>query len=60
MDRRGGYQDFPSILFCPTVSNFSVGESFIVALVSGVENVWIGRGGRSIKIFCRKLFVSRC
>ena len=33
-------------------------ESFTVALISGIENVWI-KGG-SIKSFRRKIFVSQC
>ena len=32
--RRGGYQDFPSKIFCLTVPKDYVGESFLVALVS--------------------------
>ena len=53
-----GYEDFPSKKFCLTVPKSSVGESFTVALISGIEKVWI-RGG-SIKIFRRKFFVSHC
>ena len=36
----------------------SVGESFTVASISGIEKVCI-RGG-SITIFCRKSFLSQC
>ena len=57
-DGGGEYQDFPSFFFCLTVPKISVGESFTVAIISGIEKVWI-RGG-SIKIFCRKFFVSQC
>ena len=44
LDKRGEYQDFPSKIFCLTVRKFSVGESFTVALISGIEKVWIGGG----------------
>ena len=48
MDKGGGeYQDFPSKIFCLTVPKISVGESFTVALNSGIEKVWIRRGGVS-------------
>ncbi len=43
--RGGGYQDFPSKVFCLTVPKISVGESFAVALISGTEKVcrrWVG------------------
>ena len=61
MDKRGGgeFQDFQSKIFSLTVPKISVGESFTVALFSGIEKVWIREGG-SIKIFRRKLFVSQC
>ncbi len=56
----GGYQDFPSKIFCLTVpTKNSVGESFIVALFSGIEKVWRRGGGGSIKVFRRKYFVSQ-
>ena len=41
------------------VPKFSEDESFTAALFSGIEEVWIKVGG-SIKIFCRKLYVSQC
>ena len=49
MDKRGEgrrreYQDFPSKIFCLTVPKISVEESFTVAIISGIEKVWI-RGG---------------
>ena len=48
MDKTGGeYQDFPSKIFCLTVPKISVGESFTVALISGIEKVWIRGGGVS-------------
>ena len=40
----GGYQHFPSKIFCLTVPKFSVGKPFSVSLLSGIEKVWI-RGG---------------
>ena len=43
----GGYQDFPSKVFCLTVPKISVGESFTVAIISGIEKVWIREGGAS-------------
>ncbi len=51
--RRGGggeYQGFPSKIFCLTASNFSVVESFTVALIFGEE----GGGYQNFKskIFC--------
>ena len=49
-----GYQDFPSKIFCLTVPKISVREAFTVAIISGIEKVWI-RGGVSrflSKIFC--------
>ena len=58
LDKRGEYHDFLSKIFCLTVPKTSVWESFTVALISGIEKVWI-RGG-SITIFCRKFFVSQC
>ena len=54
-ERGGGYQDFPSKVFCLRVPKISVGESFTVAIVSGIKKIWF-RGG-SIKIFRRKFFV---
>ena len=36
-----------------------VGESFTVALISGIAKVWI-TGAGSIQSLCRKLFVSQC
>ena len=37
-----------SKFFCLTVPKISVGESFIAALISGTEKVWIRSGGISI------------
>ena len=63
MDETGGggggeYQAFPSKLFLSHSAEISVGESFTVALISGIEKVWL-KGG-SIKIFHRKFFVLQC
>ena len=45
LDKRcGEYHDFPSNNFCLTVPKIFVGEPFSVALISGIEKVWIGRG----------------
>ena len=41
---RRWYQDFPSKLFCLTVPKNSVGESFTVALILGMENVKMREG----------------
>ena len=46
LHKRGEYHDFLSKKFSLTVRKFSVGESFTVALISGIEKVWI-RGGVS-------------
>ena len=57
LDKKGGYQNFTSKIFCLTVAKNSVGESFTVASISGPEKVWI-RGGRGeyqcllSKFFC--------
>ncbi len=55
-ERGGGVSRFSVENFCLTVpTKFSVGESFIVALISGIEKVW-RRGGEyqgfPSKIFC--------
>ena len=58
LDKRvggGEYQDFPSKIFCLTVPKISVGESFTVSIISGIEKVWIRGGGHQDfpwKIFC--------
>ncbi len=58
MDKRG-LQDFLSETFCLTVPKITVGESFRLSLISGIEKIWTRVGG-SIKIFRRKCFVSEC
>ena len=52
----GGYEDFPSEVFCLTLPRKFVVEPFGVSIFPGIENVWIRRGG-SIKIF-RRNFLS--
>ena len=60
LDKRGvEYQDSPSKTLGLTKPKNSVGKSFNVALIWGVEKVWI-RGGESIKIFRRNNFNSQC
>ena len=59
MEKKGGaeYQDSTSKMFCLTLPKHSVGKSFSVALISGIEKVEI-KGGMSIKIFCPNFFLS--
>ena len=57
MDKRGGYQDFPSETFCLTVPKILVGEPFSVSLTSGIEKIFAYEG--NITIFCRKFVVSQ-
>ena len=45
MDKKGEYQDVPAKSFRLIVPKISVAETFIVALSSGTENVWIRRRG---------------
>ena len=40
----GEYQDFPSKITCLTVPKLSGGESFAIALISGIKKVWIRKG----------------
>ena len=51
--RRGEYQDFPSKFFCLTVPKNFAFQSFTVAIISGIEKVWIRRGASrfSVEIF---------
>ena len=59
MDKRGGgeeYQDFLSKFCCFIVPKFSVGESFTVALITGIEKVWIR--DRGVSIFFVENFLS--
>ena len=58
MDKRGGggeFQDFPSKIFCLTVPKISVEESFTVAIISGIEKVWIKGGVSRLSV---EVFVS--
>ena len=55
MDKRGGgYQDFPSKVFCLTVPKIFVGEPFSVSLISGVEKICASEG--YVTIFLRIVF----
>ena len=56
---RGGYQDFPSKIFCLTVLKTFVEEPF-VSLYSGTENVWIGGGGCLLSRFSVLKTLSHC
>ena len=48
LDKRGGsIKIFRGKIFCLTVPKVSVGESFTVALNSGIEKIWIREGGVS-------------
>ena len=58
MDKKGEYQDFPSKVFCLTVPKTSVGESFTVAVISGIKKLWIRGGG--YQDFPSTFFVSQC
>ena len=51
MDKKGGYQKFPSKIFCLTVSKNFVGEPFSVSLISGIEKFYASEG--YVTIFCR-------
>ena len=57
-EESGGKTRFSIKNFCLTVPKFSVGESFSASFFSSMEEVWM-RGGGSIKIFRRKVFVSQ-
>ena len=52
------YQVFLSKIFCLTVPKISVAESFIVALISGTEKVWI-RGGGGVPTLSIEFFLSQ-
>ena len=53
--RGGGIKIFRRKFFCVTVPKNSVGEPFIVALISGIEKVWIRGGDQD---FPWKIFLS--
>ena len=40
----GGYHDFPSNFFCLTVPNIFVEQSLTVAIIPGIDKVWIRKG----------------
>ena len=45
LDKKGGgHQDIPSKIFCLTVPKNFVGQSFTVAIKSGIEKIWIRVG----------------
>ena len=58
MHQRGGrgYQDFPSKIFCLTVPKISVGGSFSVPLIWGVEKFYASEGYFTILNFLSKFF----
>ena len=58
LDKRGGIKIFRRKLFCLTVPKSSVGESFTVAIISGIEKFWI-RGGGEYQDFPWKNFLSQ-
>ena len=51
MDKKGGYQEFASKIFCLTVPTNLVGYPFMVSLISGIEKVYASEG--YVTIFCR-------
>ena len=53
--RGGEYQDFPWKSFCLTVPKRFVGQFLTVAIISGIEKVWI-RGGGGHQVFPSKIF----
>ena len=59
MDKNGGgeYQELPSKNFCLTVPKNSVGKSFSVSLISGIEKLYAQEG--NVTIFYRKFVVSQ-
>ncbi len=59
MDRGGGYQDFPSALFCLTVPKNFVEDSLTVAVILGTLKSLDPKSG-SIKNFRGKFLVSQC
>ena len=51
----GGVSRLPSKIFFPTELKVSFGESFTVALISGMEKLWVRGGGVSrfsVEPFC--------
>ena len=61
LDKGGEYQDFPSKIFCLTVPKISVGGGILYCCKNfGYRKSRDERGGGSVKIFRRKLFVPQC
>ena len=60
MDKEGGsIKIFRRKTFCLTVPKGSVGEYFTVALISGIEKVWIRGGGGEYQDFPSNFFCLR-
>ena len=57
MDNMGGYQDFPSKIFCPTRPKNSVADPSVFHYFHVSENFMLQR---VVTIFCRNFFVSQC
>ena len=53
----GECQDFPSKVFCLTVLKTFAGESFTVAIFSGIQKVWLR--GVEYREFPSKYFLSQ-
>ena len=61
MDKKTGESRFSVEDFLVSlVPKFSEGESFTAASISGVEKVWIKKGGGEYQDFLSKSFVSQC
>ena len=59
MDKRGGYEDFPSNFFCLAVPKNAVGEPFSLSLISGIEKAWMRWwGGGGVSRFSVENFMS--
>ena len=56
MDKKGGYQSFPSEIFSLTVPKLFVGEPFSVSLISGIEIFFASES--YVTVFRQKIFVS--
>ena len=54
MDERGGVTRFSVKIFCDPVPKIFVGESFTVALISGIEKLYASEGCHNFqsKLFC--------
>ena len=58
MKEGGEYQDFQPKIFCLTLPKTFVWEPFIVSLNQRFETIYGSE--RFVKVFRRKIFVSRC